>query len=31
MGFLIIDVGGRLTTQLYDKRDYFDSAIVNFP
>jgi hypothetical protein len=28
---LNIDVGGKLTTQLYNKRDYFDFAIVNFP
>ena len=28
---LNIDVGGKLTTQLYDKRDDFDFAIVNFP
>jgi hypothetical protein len=28
---LNIDVDGKLTTQLYDKRDDFDFAIVNFP
>jgi hypothetical protein len=28
---LNIDSNGRLTTSLYDKRDYFDFAIVNFP
>ena len=28
---LNIDSNGRLTTTLYDKRDYFDFAIVNFP
>ena len=29
--FLNIDSDGRLTTTLYDKRDDFDFAIVNFP
>jgi hypothetical protein len=28
---LNIDAGGKLTTQLYDKRDDFNFAIVNFP
>ena len=28
---LNIDSGGKLTTQLYDKRDDFNFAIVNFP
>jgi hypothetical protein len=28
---LNIDAGGKLTTQLYDKRDYFSFTIVNFP
>ena len=28
---LSIDSNGRLTTSLYDKRDDFDLAIVNFP
>ena len=28
---LNIDSGGKLTTQLYDKRDDFSFAIVNFP
>jgi hypothetical protein len=28
---LNIDSNGRLTTSLYDKRDDFDFAIVNFP
>ena len=28
---LNIDYNGRLTTSLYDKRDDFDFAIVNFP
>ena len=28
---LNIDSNGRLTTTLYDKRDDFDFAIVNFP
>jgi hypothetical protein len=28
---LNIDAGGKLTTQLYDKRDDFNIAIVNFP
>jgi hypothetical protein len=28
---LDIDFNDRLTTSLYDKRDYFDFAIVNFP
>jgi hypothetical protein len=28
---LNIDVGGKLTTQLYDKLDDFDFAIINFP
>jgi hypothetical protein len=28
---LNIDAGGKLTTQLYDKRDDFNCAIVNFP
>jgi hypothetical protein len=28
---LNIDVGGKLTTQLYDKRNYFSFTIVNFP
>jgi hypothetical protein len=28
---LNIDFGGKLTTQLYEKRDYFDFVIVNFP
>jgi hypothetical protein len=28
---LNIDAGGKLTTQLYDKQDYFNFAIVNFP
>ena len=27
----IIDSGGKLSTRLYDKRDYFDFHIVNFP
>ena len=27
----IIDSGGKLSTRLYDKRDDFDSHIVNFP
>ena len=29
--YLDIDSEGRLRTKLYDKRDYFDFAIVNFP
>jgi hypothetical protein len=28
---LNIDVGGKLSTQLYDKRNDFEFAIVNFP
>jgi hypothetical protein len=28
---LNIDADGKLTTQLYDKRDYFSFTIVNFP
>jgi hypothetical protein len=28
---LNIDAGGKLTTQLYDKRDYFSFTIVKFP
>jgi hypothetical protein len=28
---LNIDAGGKLTTQLYDKRDDFSFTIVNFP
>jgi hypothetical protein len=28
---LNIDSNGRLTTSLFDKRNYFDFAIVNFP
>ena len=27
----IIDIGGKLSTRLYDKRDDFDFHIVNFP
>jgi hypothetical protein len=26
-----VDAGGKLTTQLYDKRDHFSLTIVNFP
>jgi hypothetical protein len=29
--YLDIDSNARLTTTLYDKRDHFDFAIVNFP
>jgi hypothetical protein len=28
---ILVDAGGKLTTQLYDKRDDFSFTIVNFP
>ena len=31
MAYFIIDSGGKLSTRLYDKRDDFDSHIVNLP